>query len=109
MEQEYAALGGDATFLKSEIESSVSRSLGAGYVRYARSSDLALTSNPYLNFCDEQSLSLGFKSGLLYPLGEKPSLFSDRFHSGGPTSVRMFRPNTMGPKDSGMFTTPLVA
>jgi outer membrane protein insertion porin family len=24
-------------------------------------------------------------------------------HLGGPTSVRMFRPNAMGPKDSGMF------
>jgi outer membrane protein insertion porin family len=51
----------------------------------------------------KQTLSLGLRSGILYPLGGSPSLFPDRMHLGGPTSVRMFRPNAMGPKDSGMF------
>lgn len=48
-----------------------------------------------------QSLSFGFRAGALIGLGGKPTLFSDRYQLGGPTSVRIFRPNTMGPKDSG--------
>lgn len=41
------------------------------------------------------------RTGFLMPLGGAPSLFADRYHLAGPTSVRMFRPNAMGPKDSG--------
>lgn len=52
----------------------------------------------------EQTLSLGLRSGVLYPLGPSPSLLPDRFHLGGPTSVRMFRPNAMGPKDGGRLS-----
>ncbi|GAA5945005.1 SAM complex subunit SAM50 [Sporobolomyces koalae] len=88
LKQEYAGLGGDANFLKSEHESSISRSLGNGY-----------------------SVSFGTRSGLLFPATEpqssssttpRPSnvLLSDRFHLGGPTSVRMLRPNTLGPRDN---------
>ncbi|GAA5854270.1 hypothetical protein JCM5353_000195 [Sporobolomyces roseus] len=89
LKQEYAGLGGDANFVKAEQEGSVSRSLGGGY-----------------------SVSLGARSGLLFPFSSSASsssssstspaqsLLPDRFHLGGPTSVRMFRPNTMGPRDN---------
>ncbi|GAA5899940.1 SAM complex subunit SAM50 [Sporobolomyces salmoneus] len=87
LRQEYAGLGGDANFVKAEQEGSVSRSLGGGY-----------------------SVSLGGRSGLLFPFSSSASsssssrpatsLLPDRFHLGGPTSVRMFRPNAMGPKDN---------
>ncbi|KAL8276648.1 hypothetical protein RQP46_010916 [Phenoliferia psychrophenolica] len=80
LKQEFAGLGGDSSFVKAEGEFSSSRSLGGG--------------------C---SMSLGLRAGALYPLNGKPSLFSDRYHLGGPTSVRMFRPNAMGPKDNGDF------
>ena len=46
-----------------------------------------------------QTLSAGLKAGLLYPLAGS-SLFSDRFHLGGPTSVRSFRMNGLGPRDN---------
>jgi len=41
---------------------------------------------------------------LLWGLGEKGktrTLFSDRFQLGGPTSVRSFRTNSLGPRDGG--------
>ncbi|KAJ6613500.1 surface antigen-domain-containing protein [Mycena sp. CBHHK59/15] len=44
------------------------------------------------------SVSFGTRSGLLWSLRE-PTLFSDRFQLGGPSSVRSFRPNAMGPRD----------
>lgn len=31
------------------------------------------------------------------------TLFSDRFQLGGPTSVRSFKANGMGPRDRGAF------
>ncbi|KDQ10350.1 hypothetical protein BOTBODRAFT_178207 [Botryobasidium botryosum FD-172 SS1] len=73
---EFAGLGGDASFLKSESETHISRSLGHGL-----------------------TLSLATRTGVLYPLNGRPSLYSDRFQLGGPTSVRMFQVNGMGPKD----------
>ncbi|GAA5863064.1 hypothetical protein JCM3774_001409 [Rhodotorula dairenensis] len=94
LKQEYAGLGGDAHFLKAEQEGSISRWLGGGY-----------------------SASLTARSGFLLPLSTtsassasgKPSggiaagksLFPDRYHLGGPTSVRHFRLNSLGPKDVG--------
>ncbi|CAE6451164.1 unnamed protein product [Rhizoctonia solani] len=45
------------------------------------------------------TISLSARSGFLCPLYGKPSLFNDRFQLGGPTSLRMFRPNEMGPRD----------
>jgi outer membrane protein insertion porin family len=56
-----------------------------------------------------QVLTAGFRSGLLYPLGGKPSLFSDRFQLGGPTSVRSFKVNGIGPKDNGAHPASLDA
>ncbi|GAA6049158.1 hypothetical protein JCM3770_003283 [Rhodotorula araucariae] len=92
LKQEYAGLGGDAHYVKAEQEGSISRSLGHGY-----------------------SISLSGRSGLLIPLSAarsaatssspsssaRTSLFPDRYHLGGPTSVRNFRLNTLGPKDLG--------
>ncbi|KAB5592902.1 Small nuclear ribonucleoprotein hPrp3 [Ceratobasidium theobromae] len=74
--QELAGLGGDASFLKSETDSRISRALWGGY-----------------------TISFSARSGFLYPLYDRPSLFNDRFQLGGPTSVRMFRANAMGPRD----------
>ena len=42
------------------------------------------------------------RTGLLWRLGEKLTPFSDRFQLGGPSSVRMFRMNSMGPRDGGI-------
>ncbi|BGP51246.1 hypothetical protein JCM10450v2_007175 [Rhodotorula kratochvilovae] len=93
LKQEYAGLGGDAHFVKAEQEGSISRSLGGGY-----------------------SVSLSARSGLLIPLSmarasasssssssPRTSLFPDRYHLGGPTSVRSFRLNTLGPRDAGDY------
>lgn len=80
LRQELAGFGGDASFLKSETEGSVSREVGAGWV-----------------------VSAGLRTGVLFPFGDRPSLFADRFQLGGPTSVRLFRPNSMGPRDNGDF------
>ncbi len=80
LRQELAGFGGDARFLKSETESSASREVLPGWV-----------------------LSAGLRTGVLFPFGDRPSLFADRFQLGGPTSVRLFRPNSMGPRDNGDF------
>ncbi|KAF8156659.1 surface antigen-domain-containing protein [Crassisporium funariophilum] len=69
-------MGGDASFYRVEGEGQVSRRLGG-----------------------TGSISLAARSGILYPLGGKKTLFSDRFQLGGPTSVRSFRANSMGPRD----------
>jgi outer membrane protein insertion porin family len=37
----------------------------------------------------------------MFPLLGKPTLFPDRFQLGGPTNVRLFRANSMGPRDGG--------
>jgi outer membrane protein insertion porin family len=41
-------------------------------------------------------------------MGNKPSSFPDRFQLGGPTSVRSFRANGLGPKDGGEFPARLL-
>ncbi|KAG0149607.1 hypothetical protein CROQUDRAFT_653430 [Cronartium quercuum f. sp. fusiforme G11] len=79
--QEYAGLGGEANYLKSSIESSISRTL----------------------FSSQTVLSLGFQSGLIHSLAGRPVPFSDRFRLGGPTSVRMFHLNSLGPKDGNDY------
>ncbi|KAI0825955.1 surface antigen-domain-containing protein [Irpex lacteus] len=73
---EFAGLGGDASFYKSEGQAHFARPLLPGL-----------------------TVSLAAKAGLLLPVGEKPTLFSDRFQLGGPSNVRMFRTNSMGPRD----------
>lgn len=94
--QEYAGLGGDATFIKSENEAQISRPIGGGCV--SRLYDLSCQVSGL--YPDSQTLSLALRGGLLYPLGGKPSHMLDRFHLGGPTSVRMFKMNGLGPRDN---------
>ncbi|KAK4055453.1 hypothetical protein OIO90_003291 [Microbotryomycetes sp. JL221] len=79
--QELAGLGGDVHFIKADNEFAISRELSPG-----------------------TTLSFGAKSGVLLPLAGQSSSFIDRFHLGGPTSVRQFRPNAMGPRDNNDYT-----
>lgn len=79
--QEYAGLGGEAKYLKSSIDSSISRRL----------------------FSSNTILSLGLQAGWVHSLGEGLVPFNDRFRLGGPTSVRMFNLNTLGPKDGNDY------
>ncbi|KAJ6491389.1 surface antigen-domain-containing protein [Mycena vitilis] len=72
---ELAGLGGDASFLKSETHGQVSRPVLPGV-----------------------SISFAARTGLLWGLNG-PTLFPDRFQLGGPSSIRSFRPNHMGPRD----------
>ncbi|KAK2459610.1 hypothetical protein APHAL10511_008365 [Amanita phalloides] len=72
----WLGLGGDAAFYKAETEAQVSRPITSGL-----------------------SLSLAMRSGLLLGIQRKPTLFSDRFQIGGPTSVRAFKAFGMGPRD----------
>ncbi|KAJ7669263.1 surface antigen-domain-containing protein [Mycena polygramma] len=72
---ELAGLGGDASFLKSETHGQVSRPVLPGV-----------------------SVSFAARTGLLWGLNG-PTLFPDRFQLGGPSSIRSFRPNHMGPRD----------
>ncbi|TCD68158.1 hypothetical protein EIP91_011436 [Steccherinum ochraceum] len=74
--QELAGLGGDASYFKTEVHGQLSRPLF-----------------PHL------TASFAAKTGLLWPTGDKPVPFSDRFQLGGPTSVRSFRANGLGPRD----------
>jgi outer membrane protein insertion porin family len=74
---EYAGLGGDANHIKTEVELQSSRCMG-----------------------DAQQYGFTFSSrfGCLATLNGRNPAFSDRFQLGGPTSVRMFRYNSLGPK-----------
>ncbi|TFK41579.1 surface antigen-domain-containing protein [Crucibulum laeve] len=76
---ELAGLGGDASFYKVEAEGQISRPLWDGV-----------------------SISFAARTGLLHSIG-KPTLFSDRFQLGGPTSIRSFRANSMGPCDGSDY------
>ncbi|POW18353.1 hypothetical protein PSHT_05916 [Puccinia striiformis] len=68
--QEYAGLFGQANYMKSTLESAISR--------------------PLFNTAT---------CGFMHPMGGRESLFNDRFQLGGPTNVRMFHMNSLGPKD----------
>ncbi|KAF9076566.1 mitochondrial protein [Rhodocollybia butyracea] len=73
--QEFAGLGGDASYYKGETETHISRSIMPGV-----------------------TLSVSACSGLLWSFAS-PSLFSDRFQLGGPLSVRSMRFAGLGPQD----------
>lgn len=78
MQQELAGTSGlgDARFVKNEIEAQVAALLGLGVV-----------------------MSTTLRGGLLYTLDGTPSMISDRFMLGGPSSVRGFRTGGIGPRD----------
>lgn len=50
-----------------------------------------------------QSWSLGFRTGIMKTLDNRAPCLSDRFMLGGPTCVRMFRMNTLGPKQKRTY------
>lgn len=94
-------LGGNARHIKVEGEGQISRALGtSGVVSIS-----ICRSMWYNNLL--QALSLSARGGLLWGLGENgATLFSDRFQLGGPTSVRSFKVNGLGPRDGGACTYP---
>ncbi|KAF5393977.1 hypothetical protein D9757_000332 [Collybiopsis confluens] len=73
--QEYAGLGGDASYFKAETEHHLSRPIVSG-----------------------ATLSLSASSGFLWSFAS-PSLLPDRFQLGGPLSVRSMRFAGLGPRD----------
>jgi outer membrane protein insertion porin family len=83
--QELAGLGGDVFYLKNEIQ-------------YQKAFELPLS----------LGLTTSFRTGLLYPFSSSQnsignanwgSRINDRFHLGGPTSLRGFEAFGLGPKD----------
>lgn len=50
-------------------------------------------------------MSFSTRAGVLWSL-LRPTYFSDRFQLGGSTNVRMFRNNSMGPRDGGEIHSP---
>lgn len=74
---EYAGLGGDTSFVKSEGYATVARAFGQGW-----------------------AWSVGARAGWMHTLDGRPACLSDRFMLGGPTDVRMFRLNSLGPREA---------
>jgi len=75
LSHEFAGIGGEASFYKAQSETVISRKIAS-------------------NAC----LSFSTRAGVLWSL-LRPTYFSDRFQLGGSTSVRMFRNNSLGPRD----------
>lgn len=119
---EYAGLGGDAQHVKAEVEASTGRHFSPLRWLFPATS-LPSTPSPIFDEkpseADQTSVdtdstlpsltpslhpiysTLTFRSGLLHPLTSSPTHFSDRFQLGGPTSLRMFRHSSLGPKSDG--------
>ncbi|KAI0726576.1 surface antigen-domain-containing protein [Fomitopsis betulina] len=76
LSHELAGLSGDARFYKAEGAGQLARRLLPGV-----------------------TVSLAARSGVLWGLDGRTAPFSDRFHLGGPMSIRMFRVNGLGPQD----------
>lgn len=84
LSSEYAGLGGDARHLKLSAQST-------SYHPLSTLRDI---------FC-----SFSFHTGLLFPFSSSAQThFSDKFRLGGPTSVRGFKWNQMGPRDHVDYT-----
>ncbi|CEH19330.1 Predicted cell surface protein homologous to bacterial outer membrane proteins [Ceraceosorus bombacis] len=83
---EVSGFGSDVHHWKGELEASRARTLGHGY-----------------------AWSLGASAGLLKTLDARASHLSDRFQLGGPLSVRMFRFNSLGPKDGAISVVSLAS
>lgn len=98
--QELAGLGGDAKFYKVEAEGQVSRPIVDSVVRSADTlRDWRYIKTDFLR--SYQTFSLSARTGLLWGLS-RSTLFTDRFQLGGPTSIRSFKANSMGPRDGCM-------
>ncbi|CAA7268526.1 unnamed protein product [Cyclocybe aegerita] len=97
-------LGGDAQHVKLEVEGQVSRRVASlAGVGTSHGGDGAEGGQSWWK---SLALSLSWRSGVLWSLrgeeggnGKEKTLFSDRFQLGGPTSVRGFVANGMGPRD----------
>uniref|UniRef100_A0A8C5DQ03 Sorting and assembly machinery component 50 homolog A n=1 Tax=Gouania willdenowi TaxID=441366 RepID=A0A8C5DQ03_GOUWI len=72
--------GGDVSFLKEDFEIQLNKSL----------------------FWDSV-LSASLWSGLVLPIGDKPTSIADRFYLGGPTSIRGFSMYSVGPQSEGDY------
>ncbi|XP_035257915.1 sorting and assembly machinery component 50 homolog A-like [Anguilla rostrata] len=72
--------GGDASFLKEDVELQLNKRL----------------------FWDSV-LSVSLWGGMLLPFGDKPTCIADRFYLGGPTSVRGFSMYSIGPQSEGDY------
>ncbi|KAF7728831.1 hypothetical protein EC973_005457 [Apophysomyces ossiformis] len=93
--QEFAGvLAGNANFFKTELETQYCHQLGGGELLKDEQGEL-LGIHPGL------VLSLGLRAGWLANLSDdaKASTVSDKFHIGGPLSVRGFRTGGIGPRD----------
>ncbi|KAN0065700.1 hypothetical protein ACQY0O_000830 [Thecaphora frezii] len=114
--QELAGFGGDTSYYKAEAEVSFGRrwTIPEGLLRHFE--PRAGRSESTQPFLKEEPMpvdlppappappslpvsTLTFRSGVLRTFNGAPSLYSDRFQLGGPTCVRMFRLNGLGPKD----------
>lgn len=115
---EYAGLGGDAQYVKAEVEACTGRQFSPLQWLFPLSSASSSTPSPFLEQTSQEASSsdanealssltqslhpiyttLTFRSGLLHPLTSSTTHFSDRFQLGGPTSLRMFRHSSLGPK-----------
>lgn len=51
------------------------------------------------NYLQHTTLTTTLRTGLLYPLTPTPTRLLDRFHLGGPTTLRSFREAGLGPHD----------
>lgn len=72
--------GGDASFLKEDVELQLNKPFIWGSV-----------------------LSASLWGGMLFPLGRQPTSIADRFYLGGPTSVRGFGMYSIGPQSEGDY------
>lgn len=72
--------GGDASFLKEDVELQLNKPFIWGSV-----------------------LSASLWGGMIFPLGRQPTSIADRFYLGGPTSVRGFGMYSIGPQSEGDY------
>ena len=101
LSHEFAGIGGDASFYKAQSETVVSRRIASNTVRNSFHLSFCGRSSPPFRKC----LSFSTRAGILWSLLH-PTYFSDRFQLGGSTNVRMFRNNSMGPRDGGEIRSP---
>lgn len=85
---------GNASFIKTELESQVCQQYGGGQLLKGENNEL-------LGIHPGFVLNLGFRAGWLANLSDHPkaSTISDKFLLGGPLTVRGFKTAGIGPRD----------
>lgn len=113
---EYAGLGGDANHVKAEFEASTGRHfspLAWLFPSTASSAEVPTSLMESAAVGKEEGEVVGevaqglhpifttltLRTGVVHALGSSAPHLSDRFQLGGPTSVRMFRHSSLGPKN----------